>query len=114
MTGEGAAEICMSLAEDVRLVRSSGGAPPQAMSESIGKLLTARATTAIDALALATMAKKLLSHVVEQFGDDTELFDEDQTTAAFSLVLISRAVAILEAKTGYSAEGFTGEADAIN
>lgn len=114
MTGEGAAELCMSLAEEVRTVRWAGCGPTRSMSDTVAALLTAPATTILDALALSAMSRKLLSHTVEQFGDDMTTMDDDQVAAAFALMLLCRAVAILETKTGYSAEGFTGEADAIN
>lgn len=114
MTGEGAAELCMSLAEEVRLVRSAGSGPTQSLSDTIGSLLTAPATTIMDALALSALSRKLLSHAVDQFGTELAAMDEDQAAAAYALMLLCRAVAILETKTGYSAEGFTGEADAIN
>lgn len=115
MIGEGAADICTTLAREVRELRAHSGEPTASMQESISRLLTAPATTSMDALALMAMSRRLLCHVLGVVrAEDPMDMDSPDLPAIFATACLARAIQVLEAQTGYSAEGFTGESDAVN
>lgn len=115
MTGEAAAEICSSIAQEVRDLRLAGAPASVALNSMIGMLCHAPASTTVDALALAAVSRKLLATAIGEFQlEDMEHMDESRLSATVALIFLHRVVETLEAQTGFGAEGFTGEADALN
>ena len=100
----GAAEICQSIDRVIRMVKAGADSGPLvALMET---LTVAPATGPLDALALAAVARKLLSSAV--------LGDSNPETINYAFHLICRTVETLEAETGISGDGFTGEVETIN
>jgi hypothetical protein len=68
-----------------------------------------------DALALAAVSRRMLSATIgEILVEDLEGKNPARLTAILALTFLHRAIGVLEAETGLGAEGFTGEADALN
>ncbi|MBN9244232.1 MAG: hypothetical protein J0I98_15700 [Mesorhizobium sp.] len=115
MIGEAAADICTSIAQEVRSLRASGEPTNALLDEMVGSLCTASAVTMVDALALAAVSRRMLSATIgEVQADDLEGKNPSRLTAILALTFLHRAIGVLETETGLGAEGFTGEADALN
>lgn len=115
MAGEAAANICSSIAQEVRDLRLTGSPASVALNSMVDMLCHAPAFTTVDALALAAVSRKMLATAIGEFQpDDIEHMDESRLAATFVLVFLHRVVETLEIQTGFGAEGFTGEADALN
>jgi hypothetical protein len=115
MTNEAAANICMSIAQYVREARSTGTMLPLAINEAVERLTAAPGTTLLDALAFAAIARRVFAQAIEEMpADDDSAVAQPQFLCTMALHFLQRAIETLEVQTGFSAEGFTGEADAVN
>ena len=111
-----AAEICAAIAQEVQALKSAGYQEPnENIASLMSQLCTAPALDAVDALAFAAIARKLLASAVGGYNHDelTEM-GQEQLTCLCAFTFLHRAVETLEVETGLSAEGFTGEAETIN
>lgn len=115
MTGEAAAEICTSIAQEVRSLRASGEPADTVLDEMVIRLCDAPATTVIDALALAAISRRMLTTAIgEIHPEDLQGKNPARLHAILALTFLHRTISVLETETGLGAEGFTGEADALN
>ena len=115
MQGEAVAQICASLATEVRAARASDGFATPFMDEAIRLALTAPSMSVLDALALAALARRLLGLSMEQLEPEALAEpDQEQVCMIYAAAFLDRAVQTLELQTGYSADGFTGEAESVN
>lgn len=115
MEGEAAAEICTVIAQQVRSIRAGDIPASGELGYLIERLCQAPASNAVDALALIAIARRVLNVTLSDLSPQ-EIEQPDKCAVAVANVfeLLNNAVQALELHTGYSAEGFTGEADAIN
>lgn len=115
MAGEAVSEICTSIAEEVRALRARSEPTSVALNGMLAHLCNASATTAVDALALAAMSRRVLAAEIGEYEPaDLQFMHPARFQSIFALDLLHRAIQTLEAETGLSAEGFTGEVDAVN
>lgn len=111
-----AAEICASIAQEVIALKLGGAQEPNVnLSLLIAQLCSAPALDAIDALAFAAVARKMLSSVIDEYNlDEVATMDQSQIACLYAFTFICRAIETLEIETWLGAEGFTGEAETIN
>ncbi len=109
------AQICSSIAEEVRELRRKGGEPNANLDRMIGQLWEAPVDGPADVLALAALSRKLLAASLGDITpDDLADMDNPRGLSICANLFIQRIVESLEAHTGLSAEGFTGDATTLN
>lgn len=106
MQAEVASLVCSKIAAEIQVGRIFGENPAAEIEPLIHQLLEAPATTTLDSLALVAIVRTILAGDFLRPDIDTET----KQTLMIVFRLLSNAVAQLETETGFSAEGFTGDA----
>jgi hypothetical protein len=112
---EAAADVGVELGHHIAVARRNGSHPTDDLDRSLDRMAQAAGSTPLDAMAFAVFARTLLASALADMPPERdEAPSHPVTLVNVATYLVQRTVETLEQATGYGAETFTGELDAIN